>query len=228
MFYSDQIKEEKVFLSEQEAKHCLKVLRKKPGDNVVVLDGAGNIYHGIIKETGKDEVMVQVSQVQSQEKKNKPVIAFGMIKNMGRIEWMLEKLTEIGVDSIIPVVCQRSERRVLNLERCEKIIISAVKQSMQLYKPSILSPMKFFDFLKQEYRQGKFIASYSQDAGQLNSVHKTLEAGVILIGPEGDFTNEELERAIKAGYQRVNLGLNRLRTETAAIVACTLLQDSFK
>ena len=225
MFYSDLVDGDQIILSEQEARHCTKVLRKKVGDKIPVLNGAGSLFQTVIEKSQGKEVLLRILEVEFEEDRDQPVIAFGLIKNMSRIEWMLEKLTEVGVSKIVPILCQRSERKSLKIERCEKIIVSAVKQSMQRYKPKIFAPVSLHQYLARPHDQSKYIASYCSDCKQLKSVKPSKTGTQILIGPEGDFTSEELSLALEAGFQRVNLGKSRLRTETAAIVACTILQD---
>ena len=226
VFYSDAIDRDKIMLKDQEARHCIQVLRKRKGDIVQVLDGKGSIYESEIQEVTKKEVLLRALNSKFQKESQKPVIAFGLIKSISRIEIMIEKLTEIGVTDMVPLICERSERKSLKPERCEKIIISAMKQSMRYYKPQLRAPLDYKTFISQARGDNKFIASYKEENEQLMHINlKSESAPVMLIGPEGDFTIDELTRALDAGFQPVNLGLNRLRTETAAIVACTMLQD---
>lgn len=222
-FYSTDFTETKILLTDQEARHCTKVLRKNRGDEIHVLDGKGSIYESVISDIGKDNVELSIIS-KKHENKNEclPHIAFGLIKNASRIEWMLEKLTEIGVQRIIPLKCQRAERGHLKKERLNKILVSAMKQSMRRYLPILEDPVNIVEFIMNAKSESKYIASYGPEVQELSGQNIGSNP-YIMIGPEGDFTDEEVALSINAGFKRVNLGKSRLRAETATIVACTIL-----
>jgi len=224
-FYSTDITSTAIVLSDQEARHCTKVLRKNLGDKIHVLDGKGSIYESVIKEIGKHEVELEILGKKSEPRNEQlPEIAFGLLKNSSRMEWMLEKLTEIGVRRIIPLRCQRSERKRVNLERWNKILLSAMKQSIRKYLPILEEPSTVSDLVKSTNSEFKYIASFGPGVPEL--VSQKLKANpIIMIGPEGDFDTDEMDLAMKEGFRRVNLGQSRLRAETAAIVACTIMNN---
>ena len=224
VFYSTDIEGDEIILRDQEAQHCAKVLRKGRGEQIYVMDGKGNRYTCEIKEAHRSSVELSVLSSSFVEPNHLlPHLAFGLIKNQSRLEWMLEKITEIGVGRITPLVCQRSERRTIKKERIEKILVSAAKQSLQPYVPIIAEPVAFFDYRAERDRGSHFIASYEAGAPNLGEVVDRQRPSVILIGPEGDFTDKEIKKALSDGYQRVNLGPSRLRAETASLVSLTLL-----
>lgn len=224
VFYSTDINEKEIILCDQEARHCSRVLRKSVGDEIIILDGEGSIYESEIITISKGKIVLKVINSQLTLRNTAlPHIAFGMIKNLGRMEWMMEKLTEIGVLKITPLICNRSERRTLKTVRLEKVLIAAMKQSMRRYLPKLNEPVSVNEFVNSVNSESKIIASYDKDIQELKNLKKIHPGPVIMIGPEGDFTNSELNSAISAGFQRVNLGNSRLRTETAAVVATTIL-----
>jgi len=211
-------------LHDQEAQHCQKVLRHKVGDIINVIDGQGHLYKADIIAITKRSVEAAITDKQYFDSPtNRPSIAFGLIKNTTRLEWLIEKITEIGVTTIQPLICQRSEKRHIKEERLLKVILSASKQSKQYHFPVLKPLMKFKDFISQPLEQQGYVAHYVPGQKDIWDMHQTSSASVFLIGPEGDFTNEEHEAAQAAGYQSVNLGQSRLRAETAAMVACTHL-----
>lgn len=224
VFYSTDIQDDKIVLRDQEAQHCAKVLRKGRGEQIYVIDGKGSRYTCEIKEAHRSTVdLIVLSSTSIEVNPLLPHLAFGLIKNQTRLEWMLEKVTEIGVGRITPLICQRSERRSIKKERVEKIIVSAIKQSLQPYIPIIDEPVLFKSYVAAADRGKHFIASYEAGAPDLGQVIESKEPSVILIGPEGDFTEQEVSKALADGYQRVNLGPSRLRAETASVVSLTLL-----
>ena len=224
VFYSKDIQGDKIVLKDQEAQHCAKVLRKGRGEQIYVIDGKGSRYTCEIKEAQRSSVELTVlSSSFAEANPLLPHLAFGLIKNQTRLEWMLEKITEIGVGRITPLICHRSERRSIKTERIEKIIVSATKQSLQPYVPIIDGPVPFKDYVVSADRSKHFIASYEEGAPDLGRIIKREQPSVILIGPEGDFTDEEVTKALADGYLRVNLGSSRLRAETASVVSLTLM-----
>jgi 16S rRNA (uracil1498-N3)-methyltransferase len=222
IFYTPDILTDPV-LPFEEAQHCIKVLRKKEGDEILLTDGKGNFYDAEIVQANPKHCIVNIVKSISQ-KKNRNFnlqIAFAPTKNMDRVEWFAEKATEIGIDHLSPILCQYSERKEIKLQRIEKILVSAMKQSQKAYLPRLDEMQSFSQFVKQEFDGQKFIAHcYPQEKPILKEVYKKGTNALILIGPEGDFSEKEVEEAILSGFQPVSLGESRLRTETAALAAC--------
>lgn len=211
---------------ESESKHAVKVLRLKNGSKVRLVNGNGIEALGEIISDHPKHCEVSVLE-QREEVKNpfKIAIAIAPTKNNDRIEWFLEKAIEIGLTDFIPIICKNSERKKFNEERWNKVAIAALKQSQRLWKTEVHTPIKVEDFISKEIGGLKTIAYCGEFSKKefSNLVNKE-ESQLILIGPEGDFTPEETELAFKNGFQPVSLGDNRLRTETAGVVACTLMQ----
>ncbi len=222
LFYAPNIKND-LTLPEEESQHAVKVLRMVEGDSLEVIDGQGGFYHAkiAIAHHKKCKVVIE-NEVQGYHKR--PIhlhIAIAPTKNIERIEWFAEKATEIGIDEITPIICRYSERKVVKRDRIEKILISAMKQSKKAYLPTINEQTTFNDFMKSDRKGDLFIAHcYEQDKKDLCTTYKANNDVTILIGPEGDFSEEEVAAAIKKGYLPVSLGESRLRTETAGVVAC--------
>ena len=210
-------------LPDEEAAHCLRVLRLATGQKITLTDGKGHFYEAeIATHTSKKcEVNIISSIEQPPLWKGHLHIAIAPTKNMDRMEWLTEKITEIGIDEISFLNCRFSERKVVKLERINKILISAIKQSLKARLPQLNAMSNFADFIKQPFRGQKFIAHcYEHDKKLLKDVMKAGEDELVLIGPEGDFSEEEVKKAIANGFQSISLGKSRLRTETAALVAC--------
>jgi len=223
VFYTPDIASDIYSLNEEESKHCSKVLRLNLGDTIHLIDGRGGLYEAEITGIGKKNVQLKVTkQQQEYGKRNHHLhIAIAPTKNMDRLEWFLEKATEIGIDEITPIICDRSERKIVKEERLEKVITSAVKQSLTAYHPKLNPTISFSDFMKQNNDAQKLIA-HCMDGEKLyvNQLVQKHQSYLILIGPEGDFTPAELNIALQNGYKAVTLGNTRLRTETAALAAC--------
>ena len=223
IFYTPDITSYLYTLNEEESRHCSKVLRLTVGDEVNLIDGRGGLYTATIAEVGKKNVQLQVNQKQENfGKRNHHLhIAVAPTKNIDRLEWFLEKATEIGIDEITPIICDRSERKIVKEERLEKVITSAVKQSLTAYHPKLNDAISYADFIKQHTADYQLIA-HCMDGEKLflNQQVEAYQSYLILIGPEGDFTPAELEIALHNGYKPVTLGNTRLRTETAALAAC--------
>jgi len=214
-------------LPEEESAHCIRVLRKKEGDHISITDGKGHFYNSIITEPHPKHCIVSISETIEQEKpwSNFIHIAFAPTKNLDRIEWFTEKATEIGIDRITPLLCRYSERKEMKLPRIEKILVSAMKQSQKAYLPVLDEMIKFSTFIKQPFDGQKFIAHcIPGEKYLLKNLYKPGDNVLILIGPEGDFSEQEVEEALKQGFQPISLGNSRLRTETAALVACNTVQ----
>ena len=233
LFYTPDI-ETSHFLSEEESAHCVRVLRYDRGDEILLTDGRGTTYHARIINPHPRHCEFEVLSQEKQEKTHNIYlhVAIAPTKNIERLEWMVEKCTEIGVDEITPLLCRFSERKNLRIDRLEKIILSAAKQSLTPYLPK-LNELTDFATLMQEYGKeakgerrearglDKYIAHcYKDEKRELKDALQKGRDVLILIGPEGDFSEQEVERAIKEGFVPVGLGRSRLRTETAGVVAC--------
>lgn len=225
LFYTPEIKGNTHVLEEQESKHAIRVLRLKEGDELILIDGAGGWYEArIIGEHPKACVL----GISSFTPEYKPLpyrlhIAISPTKNMDRFEWFLEKATEIGISRITPLICKRSERKKVKMDRLERILVSAMKQSLKAYKPILSEPVGMSNFLKEEFTGTLGIAHcYPLDRLSLNELDKSDEY-TILVGPEGDFTEEELEAALARGFRPLHLGSSRLRTETAGVHICSAI-----
>jgi len=221
LFYAPNIASNNV-LPEEESRHAVKVLRLQVGDKIEVVDGKGGFYKAIITNPHPSHCGLEITETRLEYAKRdyKLHIAIAPTKNIERLEWFIEKATEIGIDEITPIICRFSERKIIKEERLEKIIISAAKQSVKAYFPK-LNPLCTFDELMKNHQAGqKFIAHcYDYEKQMLQSAIRKSADILILIGPEGDFSIEEVEKAISLGFTTVSLGESRLRTETAGIVA---------
>jgi 16S rRNA (uracil1498-N3)-methyltransferase len=210
-------------LPEEESQHAVKVLRLQVGAEISVVDGVGGFYKARITNPHPKHCGFEIveSKTDFGKRNYKLHIAIAPTKNIERLEWFIEKATEIGIDEITPVVCRFSERKIIKEERLEKIIVSAAKQSLKAFFPK-LNPLCSFDELLKKYNASqKFIAHCYEENKQLlqTGVNKMSDV-LILIGPEGDFSKEEVQKAISLGFVPVSLGESRLRTETAGVVAC--------
>ena len=223
LFYNPAISSEdkEVIFPKDESKHIVKVLRKQEGDNLNITNGKGFLFSAEIIEANHNKCKAKITAVeQEHDKKYYIHLAVAPTKMNDRFETFLEKATEIGLDKITPIICDHSERKVVKINRFERVLQSAMKQSLHYSMPEISEAISFQEFIQQEQNEQKFIAHCEEN--DKKSLQKELEPGksyTILIGPEGDFSSEEIESAIKAGFIPVTLGNTRLRTETAAIVA---------
>ncbi len=227
IFYTPDITSEFYTLNEEESKHCTRVLRLQPGDTVYLVDGVGGLYTSIIQDANHKKCKLQIIDKQIEYGKLPYVshIAVAPTKNMDRMEWFVEKAVEIGVNEITFLLCEHSERRQLRLDRLEKIAVSAMKQSQKGYLPLLNDLTPFHKFVQQAHHERTFIAHLEDDATKsIKDYYTPLDPHCILIGPEGDFSSSEIQEAYKLGIRPVTLGNSRLRTETAALVACHTLQ----
>lgn len=210
------------FFDKEESKHITKVLRKKEGDILHITNGLGNLFKGEIVIASDTKCTVKINSFQKIAAPNFHLhLAVAPTKMNERYEWFLEKATEIGVQEITPIICEHSERKVIKTERFEKLLISAMKQSNQYYLPILNEPITLKDFLKQSFEGQKFIAHCEEGEKQLLKEKLKKDTDVLLlIGPEGDFSSKEITLASQNSFIPVSLGSTRLRTETAAIVAC--------
>ncbi|MBO4453956.1 MAG: 16S rRNA (uracil(1498)-N(3))-methyltransferase [Paludibacteraceae bacterium] len=231
LFYCPNIETSQT-LSEEESGHCVRVLRYSVGDEILITDGRGTTYTARITNPHPKHCDFQIISSEKQEPHHHfhLHIAIAPTKNIERMEWAIEKCVEIGVDEITPLLCRFSERKQLRTDRLEKIILSAAKQSLTPYLPVLHELTPYEEFIKDryadriqstEYRPQNFIAHCYKDEKRL--LKDEIERGrdvLVLIGPEGDFSEQEVADALAAGFIPVSLGNSRLRTETAAVVAC--------
>ncbi len=222
LFYAPHIENGLAFLDEEESRHLLTVLRRQPGDRLQLTDGQGFFYTAELAETGKKSAVARIVEKNAAppERPARLHIGIAPTKQIERIEWFLEKATEIGIDEITPLLCRRSERDTIRLDRLEKILVSAMKQSLRARLPRLnpLTPLK--KVLENAAEPQKRIAWCADEP--LPHLKTTLDAAkdtIILIGPEGDFSPEEVALALQHGFTGVGLGAARLRTETAGLLA---------
>jgi 16S rRNA (uracil1498-N3)-methyltransferase len=222
IFYAPDIAGSSYCLNEDESKHAIRVLRLCKGDQVHLIDGKGGLFEAIIESDHPKKCELKIIAVHQEfGKRNYYLhIAIAPTKNMDRFEWFLEKATEIGIDEITPLLTSHSERKSVNLERLEKVLVASAKQSVKAYVPVLNEIMSWSAFLKKELTGQKFIATCSgEERKPLSSIYKRGEKAHIIIGPEGDFTPDEIESAIKCNFAPITFGSFRLRTETAGVVA---------
>ena len=224
LFYTPDINSDEYTLSKEESKHCIQVLRKKIGDIIYLVDGKGGFYKAILIGNNPKSCHLKIDKVERNYGKSDLHIhiAIAPTKMNERFEWFLEKSTEIGINEITPILCEHSERKILKLERMNKILVAAMKQSNQAYLPKLNAAISFDSFVNNNTVEERYIAHCIENdkKKQLNEVIKKGTNTLVLIGPEGDFSQKEIDFALKHGFSAVSLGKNRLRTETAAIVSC--------
>lgn len=226
LFYVSTVSGSEIVLDETESKHAVKVLRLSVGESVQVIDGKGGFYNTRISDANPKKCRMEVIQAEKEfgKKDFRLHIAIAPTKNIDRFEWFLEKATEIGVDEITPLLTEHSERKAVKSDRLEKILVSAIKQSLKAYLPVLneITPLK--ELITKADIKNKFIAHCS--GGEKNHLKNEIKKGeeaLVLIGPEGDFSPEEVALAKDYGFREVSLGKSRLRTETAGIVACHIV-----
>ena len=210
-------------MPESESQHCVRVLRMKEYDTLFITEGKGFFYRAQLLQANPKSCIVSIEEEIPQQKDwNFDLhIAFAPTKNLDRMEWFVEKATEIGIDTFSPLKCRYSERKNINTVRLEKIMVSAMKQSQKSRLPQLDEMIQFDAFIKQPFAGQKFIAHcYDSIKTPLTQTCKKDLNTLILIGPEGDFSEEEVAKAIEHGFTPISLGESRLRTETAALVAC--------
>lgn len=223
LFYTPDLKDNLYTLNEIESKHCIRVLRLNIDDQIQLIDGKGGFFTAKIIDSNPKKCIVEIINTKTEfGKRNHYLhIAIAPTKNIDRFEWFLEKATEIGIDEITPIICEHSERKTIKPERLEKIITSAIKQSIKAYKPKLNDLIKYKDFIHENTDCVKYIAHCEENEKTLLKECYTKQKNVvILIGPEGDFSPEEIELAKQNKYTEISLGESRLRTETAGVVAC--------
>lgn len=229
LFYSDNISAGQVFLDQEQSTHCVRVLRHREGDVISVIDGLGSLFEcRLVDANPKAAVATVVSETPDfGVHPYHLTMAVCPTKNIDRFEWFAEKATEIGVDVIAPVFGDRSERRVLKTDRIRRLAVSATKQSLKGRVPEVREPVSVAEFVASAPEGSlKLICYCEDDESRRVSVQEALAASdarevMVLIGPEGDFSPEEIAAALSSGWKPVHLGSSRLRTETAAVVAAT-------
>jgi 16S rRNA (uracil1498-N3)-methyltransferase len=226
LFYVSDISDTEIILDETESKHAVRVLRLQNGNQVEIIDGAGGFYKAQITDANpkKCRLIIVESQKEFGKKDFHLHIAIAPTKNIDRFEWFLEKATEIGIDEITPLLTSHSERKVVNPERLEKILISAMKQSLKAYLPVLNNLTTFKELVINNKTENKYIAYCDEiQKTHLKDLVAKENNTLILIGPEGDFSPEEVKLAVENGFKVVSLGESRLRTETSGIVACHIV-----
>lgn len=230
LFYAPDLVPPEHTLDEEESKHCIRVLRMSVGDPLSVTDGRGNLYRCEVAEADPRRCRIRVVECREQFEQlpYRLTMAVAPTKNADRFEWFLEKATEVGVEAIVPLETEHSERRSFKAERGEKVITAAMKQSLKAYRPELHPLTKFRKAVEQPFDGRKFIAhcdAARTPEGKAYLAH-TLQRGesaLILIGPEGDFSPAEIDFAIARGFEEITLGPQRLRTETAAVAATVMV-----
>ena len=225
LFFTPILNAGTVLLPEEESKHAVKVLRLNQGEVVNLVDGKGGFYQAVIEEDNPKKCLLRITETTLNfgYRPYRIHIAVAPTKNNDRIEWFIEKAIEIGIDRISFLLCERSERKQVNLERLDKVVVSAMKQSVKAYKPEVSDIIPFKDFIKEIQPGGNYIAHLEEH--ERTPLHQIplQESICVLIGPEGDFSPQEIKLAYDKGIKPVTLGNSRLRTETAALVACHTL-----
>lgn len=226
LFYTDRIDYGIVTLNEEESRHCVKVMRLRPGDAIDVTDGQGTLYRCRLIDANARECTAAVEDSIHAPNRApfKLHIAVAPTKNPARMEWLVEKAVEIGVDEITPIVCEHSERSVMKTERLGKVAVSAMKQSLHTHLPVINEPVALTDLTEKAFAGQRFVAHCDGDyRTPLREAYTPGQDATVLIGPEGGFSDNEIKKALSAGYVPVTMGESRLRTETAALAAVALI-----
>ncbi len=236
LFYTPDITSITYTLNEEESKHCVRVLRLNEGDKIQLIDGVGGFYEAEITDNNPKRCSVKIIETKKEVgKRNWHLhIAIAPTKNMDRLEWFVEKATEMGIDEVSLIDCKNSERTIVKLERIQKVAISAIKQSLKAYLPKINEVVDYTKFIAstKDFKGEKFIAhcysplSFAEGLGvrsHLKKIYTPKQNALVLIGPEGDFTIDEVKLALDNGFKEISLGESRLRTETAALYACAAL-----
>jgi 16S rRNA (uracil1498-N3)-methyltransferase len=223
VFYTPDINGIKYVLSEEESLHAARVLRLKAGDEIVLTDGRGGKYIAKIIDAHHKRCETEIVEKLTDYGKRQYHIHIGIAptKNIERFEWFIEKATEIGIDEITPLLCERSERKHVNIERLRRVMIAAIKQSQKAYLP-ILNEMTTLNKWVETPKRGHCYIAHCNDGDKrlLKNLYKSGQDAVIAIGPEGDFSTQEVAQALNYGFKAISLGTSLLRTETAGVAAC--------
>ncbi|MGB8491316.1 MAG: 16S rRNA (uracil(1498)-N(3))-methyltransferase [Bacteroidales bacterium] len=224
IFYAPEITDNRCLLTPDESRHCIRVLRMVRGEHIILTDGKGGLFDGYISDPNPAGCEVTITgPVSDLYRKNYRLhVAISPLKNRERFEWFVEKSVEIGIDEITPLICKNTEKTGVRTGRLNGVIISAMKQSLKAFLPVLHNPEPFSAFLENKLNGTRMIAHCSRNfsRNRIDEVYLRDEDAVILIGPEGDFSDDEIKMALDAGFRSVQLGQSRLRTETAGIAAC--------
>jgi 16S rRNA (uracil1498-N3)-methyltransferase len=224
IFYAPDITGNSYTLDYTESKHLIRVMRMSKGADVRLIDGKGNLYEGIISDPDQTRCIIEITgkTVDFEKRDYHLHIAISPLKNPERFEWFIEKSVEIGIDEITPLICRNTEKPGIKSERINNLIIAAMKQSLKATKTILNSPLDFIDFISQDTKGVRMIAHCNESIirERVSDVYAKNENTIILIGPEGDFSTEEINSAMNNGFSSVHLGSSRLRTETAGVAAC--------
>ena len=223
IFYTPDIHEFRYMLNEEESAHAVRVLRLKAGDEITLVDGHGGRFRARIDGMHHKHCEVEVLEHQTDYGKRPYRLHIGIAptKNIDRLEWFIEKATETGIDEITPLLCEHSERKHVNIERLQRIMIAAMKQSQKAYLPKLNEMITLGKWLETQSSGSCFIAHCNEgDRQSLKTAYQPGQDATIAIGPEGDFSMQEVTQALACGFKGISLGLSRLRTETAGITAC--------
>ncbi len=222
LFFSEDIIQNDLVLNEENSRHVAQVLRMENGEQIQLTDGKGTLANAVITDNHKKSCLVSITHRTIEQAKNKKVtIAISLLKNAARFEWFLEKVTELGIAEIVPLLCERTEKQHFRFDRMNGILISAMLQSHQTWKPKLQSPIKFNDYIQQAIFDNKLIAHCETNPKTHLKEISAQNSNLILIGPEGDFTSKEI--AFARDFIPVSLGDTRLRTETAGVAAAVFL-----
>jgi 16S rRNA (uracil1498-N3)-methyltransferase len=224
LFFDPLIKEstKEFIFSREESKHLAKVIRKVPGDIIYVTNGKGIEWKGVLSFVSPQKTIASLKAFKKHPPKKYQIhLAIAPTKNNNRMEWLIEKLTELGVSSITPLLCDHSERKIIKKERLEKITISGLKQSQQFYLPKVNEMISFKDFVIASKKQETYIAHCEESPKEnLDAISFKGTSQTVMIGPEGDFSHREIKEAVMAGIKAVSIGKQRFRSETAGLFAC--------
>jgi 16S rRNA (uracil1498-N3)-methyltransferase len=224
IFYAPDIFGDSYTLDENESKHIIRVLRMTRGSSVRLIDGKGNLYDGKIENPDQKKCLIRITGITKdfERKDYRLHIAISPLKNPDRFEWFIEKSVEIGIDEITPLICRNTEKQGIKTERINNIIISAMKQSLKATQTILNPAVSFDDFIKTDETCLKMIAHCNESfpRNKISDICSKGENALILIGPEGDFSEVEIKKASDKGFKHVHLGISRLRTETAGVAAC--------
>ncbi len=232
LFFSQDINNNLITLSEEESRHAIKVLRKNIGSPINVVDGVGTLYKTTIIEAHPKHTVLEIDErIEEFEKLPYSLhIAVATTKNIDRTEWFMEKATEIGIGSVTLIKSEHSERKIAKIERLERVAISAMKQSVKAYMPMINDTTPFMQFIKADYGDAIKLIAHCNGAHHKSHIKELIKDNrdvIVMIGPEGDFSCEEVAEALKNGFQEISLGSQRLRTETAALYAVAAVAINF-
>jgi len=224
IFYTPELANDNTYtLSESESKHAIRVLRLKHGDILTLVNGIGSFFDATIISDNPKKCEVEITNVRNEANKKPQLhIAIAPTKNNDRTEWFVEKCTEIGISQVSPILCKHSERKKIKQERFEKTAISAMKQSLKATLPTVKELTPFNKFITEPFDGKKYIAHcYSENQKHYKDLYTKGDNSLVLIGPEGDFSPDEVKLALENGFEPITFGESRLRTETAGVVACT-------